>query len=300
MDVKLFEEPFHWQKWDNKYDGTVLKTANANRRIGLRTPMQELFGIRCRASPDGVSPMQVNLDDLLDALAENIPPDAHSVMMLLDQDMYEGDGDVFCAGRAYGGSRIAAVSLFRDQPSCAPRDDGHGWPSSHCAAYVDGLCLDGSKPPAKKAKLPPMRHQESGGPLRAAVEAATIRLERGIPPEAPTAQWLARVVVTTTHELCHCLGLDHCVYFACAMQGCGSVEEAQRQPPYACPVCLEKIAATIGEGLVDGWDDEAMGKSVRERYVKESQKEDVWQWEIFRAFTRNEFWAKIVRSPREH
>ncbi|PTB63146.1 hypothetical protein BBK36DRAFT_1102638, partial [Trichoderma citrinoviride] len=136
MPVKLFKPPFQWQKW-NKYDGAISKSAHTQRRIGLRTPGRRLFGIRCRASPDGVSPMQVNLDDVLDALAENIPADAHSIMMLLDLDMYEGDGDIFTAGRAYGGSRIAAVSLFRDQPLCAPPDDSHAWPASHCAKYVD-------------------------------------------------------------------------------------------------------------------------------------------------------------------
>ncbi|PTB53403.1 hypothetical protein M431DRAFT_119156, partial [Trichoderma harzianum CBS 226.95] len=136
MDVKLFTKPFQWKKWD-KYTGTILKTPDTERRIGLLTPSKELFGIRCRASPDGVSPMQVNLDDILDALAENIPSDVHSVMMLLDMDMYEGDGDIFTAGRAYGGSRIAAVSLFRDHPLCAPPDDGHAWPASHCATYID-------------------------------------------------------------------------------------------------------------------------------------------------------------------
>ncbi|KAH0489870.1 hypothetical protein TgHK011_001362 [Trichoderma gracile] len=132
MPVKLFKPSFQWQKW-NKYDGAILTSASTQRRIGLRTPGDRLFGIRCRASPDGLSPMQVNLDDVLDALAENIPADAHSIMMLLDLDMYEGDGDVFTAGRAYGGSRIAAVSLFRDQPLCGPPDDSHAWPASHCA-----------------------------------------------------------------------------------------------------------------------------------------------------------------------
>ncbi|RFU81017.1 metalloprotease [Trichoderma arundinaceum] len=276
MDVKLFKKPYHWQKWD-KYDGAILKNSNTERRIGLRTPTQELFGIRCRASPDGVSPMQVNLNDVLDALAENIPPDAHSIMILLDQDMYEGDGDIFCAGRAYGGSRIAAVSRFRDQPTCTPQDDGHGWPASHCAAYIDQLCLDGSKPTAKKAKLQPVQRKDDSGPLHSAIEAATIHPKSSIPAEALTVQWLGRLVVTMAHELCHCLGLDHCVYFACAMQGCCSVEEAQRQPPYVCPVCLEKIAATIGEGLVDGWDDEVKGKLIRERYMKE-------RYEALRAF----------------
>jgi archaemetzincin len=306
MDVKLLKEPFHWQIWQH-YDGFILKNPpKGTRIIGLRTPSKELFGIRCRASPDGVSPMQVNLNDVLDALMENIPSDAHSIIMLLDQDMYEGDGDIFCAGRAYGGSRIAAVSQFRDQPSCAPKEDGHGWPSSHCAAYIDQLCrLDSSRPPAKKAKLQPSQRKDVGGPLHVAIEAAAIRPESGIPPEAPTAQWLGRVAVTMAHELCHCLGLDHCAYFACAMQGCGSVEEAQRQPPYVCPVCLEKIAATIGGGLVDGWDDEVMGRSIREGYVREryeALRKVCERWgdaNVSRMFAGYKAWldAVIERSP---
>ncbi|KAL6862238.1 hypothetical protein J3F83DRAFT_762571 [Trichoderma novae-zelandiae] len=289
MPVKRFKPPFQWRKWD-KYDGALLGSPNTQRRIGLRTPGRRLFGIRCRASPDGASPMQVNLDDILDALAENIPADAHSIVMLLDLDLYEGDGDVFTAGRAYGGSRIAAVSLFRDQPLCAPPDDAHAWPASHCADYVDELCLEASsQPPArKKAKVQPSSRRirtGASGPLDKAIEAvqtaaaaaAAEAASGGIPrparPDAAaaaaTAQWLGRTAVTMAHELCHCLGLDHCTYFACAMQGCGSVAEAQRQPPYVCPVCLEKICSAIGEGVVDGWEG---GRGVREGFVRESRQ----------------------------
>ncbi|KAM6477059.1 hypothetical protein HDV62DRAFT_402272 [Trichoderma sp. SZMC 28011] len=301
MDVKLFAKPFQWNKWD-KYTGTILKTSDTERRIGLMTPSKELFGIRCRASPDGVSPMQVNLDDILDALAENIPSDAHSVMMLLDMDMYEGDGDIFTAGRAYGGSRIAAVSLFRDHPLCAPRDDGHAWPASHCATYIDRLCHEASTKQTKR-QPPQSQRRDSGGPLHVAIEAATIHAERTIPSEAPTAQWLGRVVVTMAHELCHCLGLDHCTYFACAMQGCGSVDEAQRQPPYVCPVCLEKLCTAIGEGVVDGWEDEGVREGfVRERY--EALRGVCGRWgdaRVSRMFAGYKAWldAVIERGSRK-
>ena len=33
----------------------------------------------------------------------------------------------------------------------------------------------------------------------------------------------------TVHELLHLLGLDHCIYFACLMNGSGSLEEDHRQ-----------------------------------------------------------------------
>ncbi|PNP45530.1 hypothetical protein TGAMA5MH_02753 [Trichoderma gamsii] len=300
MDVKIFDQPFHWQKWES-YDGTVLKNSNTEKRIGLKSPSKELFGIRCRASPDGVSPMQVNLNDVLDALAENIPSDAHSIMILLDQDMYEGDGDgdIFCAGRAYGGSRIAAVSTFRDQPSCTPKDNGHAWPSSHCAAYINQLC----HLQTYTTKPQPVQRKPNSGPLQAAIKATTTSARHessGIPSEAPTAQWLGRIAVTMAHELCHCLGLDHCVYFACAMQGCGSVEEAQRQPPYVCPVCLEKLAAAIGEGVVPGWNDEVWSMAVREKYVRdryEALRKVCERWSnpsISRMFAGYRAWLDVV------
>ena len=40
----------------------------------------------------------------------------------------------------------------------------------------------------------------------------------------------------TVHELLHLLGLDHCIYFACLMNGSGSLEEDHR---YGHPVTYE-------------------------------------------------------------
>jgi archaemetzincin len=54
--------------------------------------------------------------------------------------------------------------------------------------------------------------------------------------------WLARVCRTTSHELGHCVGIGHCIYYSCAMQGSATVAEDIRQPPYLCPVCLKKVS----------------------------------------------------------
>ena len=43
----------------------------------------------------------------------------------------------------------------------------------------------------------------------------------------------------TVHELLHLLGLDHCIYFACLMNGSGSLEEDHRQA-HIHPVTHEK------------------------------------------------------------
>ena len=43
------------------------------------------------------------------------------------------------------------------------------------------------------------------------------------------------------HETMHLLGLDHCIYFECVMNGSGHLEEDFRQPMSLCPICLRKI-----------------------------------------------------------
>lgn len=146
MPVKVLNKSFSWHNWDTNgkqaYDGRTLKPEPKQERlIGLRTPANTMIGVRCRLAPDRAA-MQVNLDDIMDGLAEKVPTDAYAIMMLLDLDMYEGDDDIFTGGRAYGGPRIAVVSSFRDNPMHGyPLNSlAHRWPASHCAAYVASLC----------------------------------------------------------------------------------------------------------------------------------------------------------------
>lgn len=255
MKTSVSSLEFEWRAWDEgkgkAYDGAPLKSGTQRRLVGLKTPSDELIGIRCRKSPDGVSRMQVNLDDVLDALAENIPKDAYAVLMVMDLDMYENDDgeEIFTGGRAYGGSRIAVVSTFRDRLFIG---DGHSWPSSHCAAYVSSMC--GRSIPKSKTSSGTAKSSQPG-PMKKAVDAVGhLRKADQGRQVVGYVEWLSRVAQTITHELGHCFGLDHCVYFACTMQGCGSTAEALRQPPYLCPVCLEKLASAIGDTIVGEWN----------------------------------------------
>jgi hypothetical protein len=43
------------------------------------------------------------------------------------------------------------------------------------------------------------------------------------------------------HEVCHLIGLQHCVFFDCAMNESNSLEMALSQPLFPCPICLRKI-----------------------------------------------------------
>lgn len=58
--------------------------------------------------------------------------------------------------------------------------------------------------------------------------------------------WLGRVCKTASHELGHCFGMDHCVYYACVMQGTSGLTEDAGQPPYLCPVDLAKLFRVTG------------------------------------------------------
>lgn len=62
--------------------------------------------------------------------------------------------------------------------------------------------------------------------------------------------YLQRVALTASHELLHCFGLDHCVYYACVMQGTASMLEDNRQPPYLCPVCENKLAWAVSNDSI--------------------------------------------------
>ena len=44
-----------------------------------------------------------------------------------------------------------------------------------------------------------------------------------------------------THEIGHLLGIDHCIYYACLMNGSGHLQEDFSQPLFLCPIDLKKL-----------------------------------------------------------
>jgi archaemetzincin len=57
---------------------------------------------------------------------------------------------------------------------------------------------------------------------------------------------LRRALKLVTHETGHALGLEHCVFYRCLMNGVRSLGEVDPQPLHACPVCLAKLRAALG------------------------------------------------------
>ena len=49
-----------------------------------------------------------------------------------------------------------------------------------------------------------------------------------------------------THTFGHLLGLEHCIYYHCRMNGCLTTSEQEESPCYLCAVCLRKLHNAIG------------------------------------------------------
>jgi archaemetzincin len=247
--------------------------------IGLSTST-ECVRIRTRPSADKIFTRQLNLDDLLDAAISMLPEDAYALLMLVHHDLYESEDDVFVCGRAYGGSRVAVVSTSRYNPvlDCIQDiDRRHSWPASHCESYIKDI----TSPPQSsipnhrpkkfpKANLNPDHSSTSsliGIPDRGTEQVAVSAMQTAVntvkalpslctspSPAALTGLWLGRICRTTSHELGHCFGMDHCVYYACVMQGSASLLEDERQPPYLCPVDQAKLLTATGSSVVQHYN----------------------------------------------
>jgi archaemetzincin len=57
---------------------------------------------------------------------------------------------------------------------------------------------------------------------------------------------LVRTLKVASHELGHLLGLQHCVFYRCVMNGGNSLAEVDRTPIHLCPVCLAKLDHNLG------------------------------------------------------
>ncbi|GMF80983.1 hypothetical protein BDV35DRAFT_366350 [Aspergillus flavus] len=252
----LTQSPLEFMSWEE------LKKSKKSQRdpqyVGLRIG-DECVGIRTRACPDGIYSRQLNLDDLLDAAISMLPKDAYALLLLTEHDLYEDDEDTFVCGRAYGGSRVAVVSNARYNPdldALQSVDRLHAWPLSHCAEYMS-TCCSTSEPKTKRQKKSQSAkanaNEEPSGqnepiplPLDMAFSVARSLTSLDWTQESLAALWLGRMCRTASHELGHCFGIDHCVYYACCMQGTGSIQEDARQPPYICPVDQAKLLRATG------------------------------------------------------
>lgn len=62
---------------------------------------------------------------------------------------------------------------------------------------------------------------------------------------------LQRSCKLLVHEIAHLLGVDHCIWFQCCMNGSGHLHEDFRQPMFLCPVDLHKLETLCGFDVLD-------------------------------------------------
>lgn len=240
------------------------KAVPSRHIVGLSTGTPSgCKGIRSRPTRDGLFSHQLNLSDLLDAVIMALPDDAYALLLLVEQDMYEDEEDEFCCGRAYGGNGVAVISTARYNPALDSAQDierDHAWPASHCEQYLQSCLTTTSSGGRRRNGVARTKigvtdldaegssELEEVSPMHAAVSAhsALPSLEDSPSASLLSGLWLGRVCRTVSHELGHCFGMDHCVYYACNMMGSGSIIEDARQPPYLCPVDSAKLLKATG------------------------------------------------------
>lgn len=250
-NVHVMPRRLYWTPWNKS--PRPGRRANVPKCVGLAYENQSMTQIRVRRTPDEIFTAQLNLNDLLDTAISILPADAYALLLLVDHDIYENEDDDFCCGRAYGGKRVAVVQTARYNPILDAIEGisrQHMWPMSHCKIFVDGLCeLEdvAAKVPTKEQKK-----RSRGGAMRVAVDAANAYAGSVDEEKESQALWFARLARTVSHELAHCFGIGHCVYYACNMQGSASMREDVRQPPYLCPVCEAKVGHAIANELYGG------------------------------------------------
>jgi len=137
--------------------------------------------------------------------------DAFCIMGITLEDLYEEDPDLFVAGMAHGGSKVAVFSFTRYAPGVLQSmSDEHWWKW-------------GSQSSKAKANT------------------KTKKRKRENEDDENTGIWLKRACRLLVHELGHLYGVGHCTFFSCLMNGSGHLSEDFSQPLHLCPVDLKKI-----------------------------------------------------------
>ncbi len=62
---------------------------------------------------------------------------------------------------------------------------------------------------------------------------------------------LQRSCKLLVHEIAHLLGVDHCIWYSCCMNGSGHLKEDFEQSMHLCPVDLRKLATLCGFDIVE-------------------------------------------------
>ena len=72
-----------------------------------------------------------------------------------------------------------------------------------------------------------------------------------MPSQQKERTLLQRCCKLLVHEIAHLLGLDHCIWYSCCMNGSGHLSEDFNQSMHLCPVDLRKLQCLCGFDVVE-------------------------------------------------
>jgi predicted Zn-dependent protease len=148
--------------------------------------------------------------------------DAFAVIGITMEDIYSAPGDLFIAGMAAGGSKVAVLSFARYHPRIRMHFqdwDNYGY-ASKSAEY--SYFEEGKPRPKVSDERPAVLDAES------------------------RVNYLRRAGKLVVHELAHVYGIDHCIHYHCVMNGTGHLVEDFSAPAHLCAVCLRKLQFRMG------------------------------------------------------
>ncbi|MEQ1827106.1 MAG: archaemetzincin [Pirellula sp.] len=79
---------------------------------------------------------------------------------------------------------------------------------------------------------------------------------------------LRRSFKVLNHESSHVLGMRHCIYYECTMNGSNSLSETDRAPIHECPICHRKLQWAIA------FDPEKRFEAMKKCYLKYDMAEE--------------------------
>jgi len=211
----------------------------SKRNFNLVFPKEngfDSYSVKITGRADSTSERyQLKVDSMLDELAayryarQNSKGENETkefcIMGITMIDLYDGPSDLFCAGMAFGGDKVAVFSFARYHPLIKMHPGkwfhyGYSDKSDGYSYYED----DDQNPKGLAQTTPTITSSQS-----------QIEIE-----------FLRRSSKLITHELGHLYGIGHCIHNRCLMMGTGHLVEDFNAPAHLCGVCLRKLQWRTG------------------------------------------------------
>lgn len=173
--------------------------------------------------------------------------DAFTVVGVTMCDLYSCAADLFVAGMAAGGSKVAVLSFARYHPMlkmCPEIWQSYGYiTKSSNYSYFE----DNKRRPHTSAEAPSQESMASSA----------------------RSEFFRRAGKLLIHEMCHVYGIDHCIHYHCLMNGTAHLVEDFASPCHICCVCLRKLQFRLGFDII------ARYEALREVYSRFGLSEQV-------------------------